>query len=114
MKQVEGHKIELDDRTIPVLFRQDQKLHMPQLSGGEKMAMLVTVRTVLCRRFTEIGFMLLDEPLEHLDPRNRRMLIDFLVESFEKGWVDQLIVSTFEESIIRKFHDHEKVNLIAL
>jgi hypothetical protein len=42
------------------------------------------------------------------------VIVDFLVESFEKGWVDQLIVTTFEESIIRKFHDHEKVNIIAI
>ena len=114
MRAAEGYRIELDDRTMPVLFKQEQKFDMPQLSGGEKMAILVIVRTVLCRRFTETGFMLLDEPLEHLDPRNRGILIDFLVESFEKGWVDQLIVTTFEESIIRKFHDHEKVNIIAI
>lgn len=114
MKGTEDYKIEIDGSMVPVLFRNNQKFELSQLSGGEKTALLVIIRTVLCRRFMHIGFMLLDEPLEHLDPDNRRRIIDFLVESFEKGWVDQLIVSTFEESLLRKFHGHEKVNVIAL
>lgn len=114
MKKDKEYRIEFDDKTVPLLFRDGQKFEMSQLSGGEKTVMLVIVRTVLCRRFTEIGFMLLDEPLEHLDFKNRGLLVDFLVESFDKGWVDQLIVTTFEESNIRKFHEHEKVNIIAL
>lgn len=114
LKEDEGYRIEFDEKTRPLLIKHDRKFDISQLSGGEKTAILVIVRTVLCRRFTRIGFMLLDEPLEHLDFKNRKTLIDFLVESFEKGWVDQLIVTTFEESIIRKFHEHEKVNILAL
>jgi hypothetical protein len=49
-----------------------------------------------------------------LDPENRRMIIDFLVESFERGWIDQLVVTTFEESLLRKYHAYDKVNIIAL
>lgn len=41
-------------------------------------------------------------------------MVDFLVESFEKGWVDQLFVTTFEESAVRKFSDHEQVSIITL
>ena len=42
------------------------------------------------------------------------MVIDFLVQSFESNWVDQLIVTTFEETLLRKFQGYEKVNIIAL
>jgi DNA repair exonuclease SbcCD ATPase subunit len=114
MRGTQGSKIEVDGTMAPVLFRDGQKHELAQLSGGEKTALLTVIRTVLCRRFLQTGFMLLDEPLEHLDPENRRLIVDFLVESFEKRWVDQLIVTTFEESLLRKFLGNEKVNIIAI
>jgi len=114
MKGEKDSRIEIDDTTTPILLKQGRRFELSQLSGGEKTALLVIIRTVLCRKFAPIGFMLLDEPLEHLDPENRRMVIDFLVESFEKGWLDQLIVTTFEESLLRKYHAYSKVNILAL
>jgi DNA repair exonuclease SbcCD ATPase subunit len=106
--------VRFDDKTIPVLYRGGAKFGFQQLSGGEKIALFTIVRTVLCRRFTRMGFMLLDEPLEHLDSGNRRLIVDFLVEAFEKGWVDQLLVTTFEESVVRKFSDHKQVSITTL
>ncbi len=114
MKGESNNKIELDNTTTPVLLKDGHRFELSQLSGGEKTSLLIIIRTVLCRKFAPIGFMLLDEPLEHLDSENRQMVVDFLVESFDRGWIDQLIVSTFEESLLRKYNTHKKVNLIAL
>ena len=107
-------EIRFDDKTIPVLYRKGQKYEANQLSGGEKMAMFIIMRTVLCRKFTSSTFMMLDEPLEHLDSNNRQLIIQFLVESFDKSWIDQLFVTTFEESVLRKFADRAQVNIVAL
>ena len=106
--------IRFDDKSIPILYRSGRKLEANQLSGGEKMAMFIIMRTVLCRKFTSSNFMMLDEPLEHLDANNRQLIIQFLVESFDKGWIDQLFVTTFEESVLRKFADRAQVNIVAL
>ncbi len=106
--------IRINEMAIPVINRDGHTFELKQLSGGEKTALLTIIRTVLCRKFSQAGFMLLDEPLEHLDLDNRRMVIDFLVQSFESNWVDQLIVTTFEETLLRKFQGYEKVNIIAL
>lgn len=114
LRKGQRFSIKLDSKTIPTLYRQGVKFDAQQLSGGEKVALFVILRTVLCRRFTKIGFMLLDEPLEHLDWENRRLIVDFLVESLEKGWIDQLIVTTFEEHIIRKFSYRESTRIITL
>lgn len=114
LRKGESSAIRFDDKAVPAVYRDGTKFDVQQLSGGEKIALFVIVRTVLCRRFTSLGFMLLDEPLEHLDYNNRRLVVDFLVESFEKGWVDQLFVTTFEESIVRKFADREQVNIVAV
>ncbi len=107
-------KIAFDEKTLPVLYRSGQRLDASQLSGGEKMAMFIIMRTVLCRRFTNSNFLMLDEPLEHLDSNNRQLIIQYLVESFDKGWIDQLFVTTFEESVLRKFADRAEVNIVAL
>ena len=98
----------------PILINKGQEFDISQLSGGERTALLVIIRTILCRKFTKMRLMLLDEPLQHLDSENRRLLIDFLLESFEEGWTDQLIVATFQESLVRKFHGNEKANIIVL
>ena len=85
------------------------------LSGGEKTAILVITRTVLGKLISdEIGFLLLDEPLEHLDSKNRRSLLQFLVDAHKNRMVGQLIISTVEESLLTKFIEVEDVNLIPL
>jgi len=106
--------VKINEKGVPLIERADQKYDLEQLSGGEKTALLVITRTILCRHFAKSNFMLLDEPLEHLDPKNRRSLINFLVESYGKGLIDQLIITTFEESLVRKYLDNETTKIIPL
>jgi len=86
----------------------------PQLSGGEKTILLILTHVLLCKYFSKSDFMLLDEPLEHLDPKNRWAVINFLVESCGKGFPDQLIVTTIEESVLREYLEEPTVRVTAL
>jgi len=91
-----------------------KELAFPQLSGGEKTALLVFTQMFLCKYFSNADFMLLDEPLEHLDPDNRRGLIDFLLASGKAGYPKQLIVTTFEETLLRQHFDDPKIRITYL
>ena len=84
------------------------------MSGGEKVLLLVLARTVLCKTLSEVPFMMIDEPLEHLDVENRRTLLEFFVACAEQLQDFQLIVTTFEESLTRKYFELENVNVIYL
>ncbi len=80
----------------------------------EKTALLIMLHTIIAHHFSRSGFLLIDEPLEHLDPINRRSLIRFLVGAYRRGSFEQAIVATFEESLIRKYMSEEGVNVIHL
>ena len=56
-----------------------RQLDLSQFSGGEKTALLIMLHTIIAHHFSRSDFLLIDEPLEHLDPINRRSLIRFLV-----------------------------------
>jgi len=94
----------------------DQKrtFDLRQLSGGEKTALLAIIHSVLASRFSEARFMLMDEPLEHLDAVNRRSLVRFFIEALKKGFFEQMVVTTFEESLVRKYLSEPGVNVVYL
>jgi len=47
-------------------------MNFAQLSGGEKAVLLVLARVLICAMFSNIDFLMIDEPSEHLDIRSRR------------------------------------------
>ena len=111
----EDWRIQLDSRGMPILSRAEgRQFTLSQFSGGEKTALLVMLHTIVAHHFSKGDFLLIDEPLEHLDPVNRRSLIRFLIEGYYKGAFKQAIVTTFEESLIRKYMSDEAVQLIYL
>lgn len=105
-----GDKFEL--RIIDKKY--EKPFEFPQLSGGEKTALLILTQIVLCKYFSDSDFMLIDEPLEHLDSRNRWALINFLVQSCKKGFPEQLVVTTIEESFLREYLSDPSVQVISL
>lgn len=114
-KKGEGWSVGLDEHGIPLLSVESETYPFSSLSGGEKTALLVVTRTALSKLLAEeIGFLLLDEPLEHLDSRNRRSLLQFVVDAYTKQMVGQLIVTTVEQSLLNRFMDYESVNIIPL
>ena len=109
----EEWQIALDGKGLPTLENEiGRKFDMHQLSGGEKTALLIMLHTIIAHNFSQSDFIMVDEPLEHLDPVNRRSLIRFLVQSYRRGMFKQAIVATFEESLIRKYLSEDGVNMV--
>ncbi len=89
-------------------------LEFPQLSGGEKTALLIFTQVLLCKYFSSADFMMMDEPLEHLDARNKWALMKYLVDTTSSAHLKQLIVTTIEEPLVREYLDHEGVSISLL
>jgi len=111
----EGWDLQLDSKGMPVLSDdKGREFDLSQFSGGEKTALLVILHTIIARHFSESDFLLIDEPLEHLDSVNRRSLIRFLTSAYHREAFNQLIITTFEESLTRKYISEEGVSFIHL
>jgi len=111
----EDWQIALDGKGLPTLENEiGRKFDMQQLSGGEKTALLIMLHTIIAHNFSHSDFIMVDEPLEHLDPINRRSLIRFLVQSYRRGMFKQAIVATFEESLIRKYLSEDGVKIVVV
>ena len=72
---------------------------------------MIFTQVLLCKYFSNTDFMLLDEPLEHLDARNRWALIKFLVDTTKRGYPKQLIVTTIEETLLRQYLDDMEIKI---
>lgn len=104
----------LDNSGAVSLARGSVTLPFHALSGGEKMVVCVLLRIAMLRAFTNSDIMILDEPLEHLDPRSRRLMVSSLQQVVQRGMLKQILVSTYEESIARRLIRRENVHAIWL
>ena len=84
------------------LMRDGHTVPFTAMSGGERVVAILILRIVTAFMTTRARFLWLDEPLEHLDPTNRRMIASTLVEAGREGQFDQIIVTTYEEPTARK------------
>lgn len=115
IKGEQNWAIRLDNSALPSVQLESQEYPFSILSAGEKTALLVVTRTLLSTLFAkEVDFLLLDEPLEHLDSRNRHSLLQFLADISREGIVKQMIITTTEYSLIRRLADYEFVSMIPL
>ncbi len=106
-------QIALDKKGVPTL--QDdlgRQFDLYQLSGGEKTALLIMLHTIIAHNFSRLDFLMIDEPLEHLDPVNRRSLVRFLVQGYKRGMYKQAVIATFEESLVRKYLSEDGVHVV--
>ena len=97
-----------------VIKSNEHELGFEHLSGGEKSVLLLLSRLLLTRRLTKLKFILVDEPLEHLDVVCRRSIVKFLRDycKYEKDF--QIVVSTYEENLIREDIESDIANGIFL
>jgi DNA repair exonuclease SbcCD ATPase subunit len=77
-----------------------QRIQFKDFSPGERMVAMLAVRFLTVSVSTSATFMLMDEPLEHLDPANRRVIAAMIARSARP--VRQLIVTTYEEPLVRR------------
>ncbi|HEY9562709.1 MAG TPA: AAA family ATPase [Nocardioides sp.] len=71
-------------------------------SGGERAVAVVLLRLLAAQMAGRNPFMWFDEPLEHLDSRNRRLLASVLAGSAASGAVRQIVVTTYEDAVTRR------------
>ncbi len=103
-----------DEGAIPYVKKGKNIYDFDMLSGGERTALYILTRILLNNLISKSNFLLIDEPFEHLDSMNRKYLRDFLNDSIEKGYISQLIVTTYEETLTRTFLDRTDSNLFYL
>lgn len=83
---------QLGSRTLP----------FGSLSGGEKVWALLLTRLLVTGASTSAPFVWLDEPLEHLDPRLRRVVAGTLARASQSGGLRQVVVTTYEAGLARQ------------
>jgi hypothetical protein len=83
-----------------VLVRGIDEIPFSQFSSGEKVVALLATRLLVLGASTKASFLWLDEPLEHLDPRNRRITASLM--SAAGSHVRQILVTTYEEALARR------------
>lgn len=94
--------LNLDSSGELKLLRGDTAIKFGDMSAGERAVALLVTRLLVLSVTAPNAFMWLDEPLEQLDPANRRLMGQLLATSATKGAVRQLVVTTFEEEIARR------------
>ena len=83
----------------------DREIPWSQLSGGEQLWARLVASLLVLRSSTTLPFAWLDEPLEHLDPRARRIVATDLASSTRSGRPTQLIVTTYEHPLARQLSE---------
>jgi DNA repair exonuclease SbcCD ATPase subunit len=77
-------------------------LEFGSLSGGEKVWALLLTRLLVAGASTRAPFVWLDEPLEHLDPRLRKVVAGTLAKASSGAGLRQVIVTTYESELARQ------------
>lgn len=77
-------------------------LPFESLSGGEKVWAHLLTRLLITGASTRAPFVWLDEPLEHLDPRLRKVVAGTLAKASSGAGLRQVIVTTYESEVARQ------------
>jgi DNA repair exonuclease SbcCD ATPase subunit len=77
-------------------------LRFEALSGGERVWALLVTRLLVAGASTQAPFVWLDEPLEHLDPRLRRIVAGTLAMASSHAGLRQVVVTTYEAPIAQQ------------
>ena len=77
-------------------------LEFGSLSGGEKVWALLLTRLLIAGASTQAPFIWLDEPLEHLDPKLRKIVAGTLAKASSGTGIRQVIVTTYENELARQ------------
>jgi len=92
-----------------------RELEFAELSGGERIWALLVTRLLVLSVSTKVPFVWLDEPLEHLDPRIRRIVAGTLVRAASSANLRQIFVTTYEEPLAHQLaEDNPMAELITV
>jgi DNA repair exonuclease SbcCD ATPase subunit len=96
----EGLQLSADGRITRTVG--GRTLRFGALSGGERVWALLVTRLLVAGASTRAPFVWLDEPLEHLDPRLRRIVAGTLAMASSNAGLRQVIVTTYEAPIAQQ------------
>lgn len=74
----------------------EQSVPFEQLSGGEQVAVAISIRGAMARKFTNTKFSIFDEPTNNLDLERRKSLSDNIGEILQE--LDQSIIVTHDDT----------------
>ena len=94
-----GLTLDADGRLF--LERDGHEIGFQDMSAGERAVALITTRLLVLSATTRDAFVCFDEPLEQLDPLNRRVVALALAQASGSG-VRQVIATTFEDGLARR------------
>ena len=104
-----------DEGEVYMRLNDGTALAYPQLSGGQQALAILTLRLALIAGATTLETAWLDEPLEHLDPINRRRAANLLSQASRDPLTQQIVATTYEEEIARRLaarHDHVHLHYV--
>ena len=101
-----GLRVDADGQITRVL--DDEHLDFDSFSAGEKTVARLLFRLATLVTTTKVPFCWIDEPLEHLDPYSRTVVARTLALLSEQGYLDQTIVTTYEEDLAIKLSQSER------
>ncbi|MGL4980416.1 MAG: hypothetical protein ACRC40_00650, partial [Fusobacteriaceae bacterium] len=73
-----------------------RKVNFDQLSGGEQVAVAISIRGAMNSIFTKTGFSIFDEPTNNLDKERRKILADNIGEILQN--MEQSIIVTHDDT----------------
>ena len=89
-------EVDWNKKLVPVLKSRSVEYVAEQLSGAEKIVLFVALRVALAKRLGNPGFLVFDEPVEHLDEKNKEFLKEILLKLPEEG-IGQLVVASCDD-----------------
>lgn len=75
------------------------RLDIEAFSAGEQIAARLLMQLAILTTATSVNFCWIDEPLEHLDPKTRRLVGGMLSQGRKAFGLRQLVVTTYEEEL---------------
>jgi len=83
----------------------EHQLPLNAFSAGERTAARLLMQLAILTAVTKVSFCWLDEPLEHLDPRTRRLVAGMLSDASRATGLEQLVVTTYEVDLASQLHE---------
>ncbi len=84
------------DKYMVYLVSDTSELKFEQLSGGEQVAVAISIRSAMSNLFTDSKFSIFDEPTNNLDKEKKQSLADSIGEILKN--LEQSIIVTHDDT----------------
>ena len=88
------------------------RLGIDAFSAGEQMAARLLMQLAILTSATGVKFCWIDEPLEHLDPKTRRLVAGMLSHGRDALGLRQLVVTTYEEELAQRLSEADETTIV--